>query len=180
MIRRTVQALLVVAALAAAAPVAAQDLPLSAFFGRYEGSGIAENRQSLYFGVTVRDMDVHIGPDGAGFFVEWTTVIRSGGDPNNPNVRRRQTRIAFDPSDRENVFVAHEQGEPLRGGAYIWARLSGSALIVYVLAIDSDGSYIIQRYARSLSDTGMQMEFSRTRDGEEVLMARGRLVRVAN
>ena len=180
MMRGILRALLLATTLVAAVPVAAQNLPLSAFYGRFEGSGIAENRQSLYFGVTVRDMDVVIGPDGDGFFVEWTTVIRSGGDPNNPDVRRRQTRIAFDPSDRKDVFVAREQGEPLRGGAYTWSRLSGTALIVYVLAIDSDGSYIIQRYARSLSDTGMQMDFSRRRDGEEVLMVRGRLVKVAN
>ena len=68
-------------------PAAAADLPLDAFYGRYQGSGIAENRDSLYFGVTVRDLDVLIGAEGSGFFVEWTSVIRSGGDPANPDVR---------------------------------------------------------------------------------------------
>ncbi len=178
--RRIAQALVVIAVFAAAVPVAAQELPLRAFYGLFEGSGIAENRESLYFGVIVRDMDVRIGPDGAGFFVEWTTVIRSGGDPNNPDVRRRQTRIAFDPSDRENVFLAREEGDPLQGGAYIWARIGEPTLFVYVMTIAESGSYDIQHYSRSLSDTGMQLNFSRIRDGKEVLMVQGRLVKVAN
>ena len=61
--------------------VAAQDLPLNAFFGKFSGSGLAQDADRLYFGVTVRDLDVSIEPKDSGFFVEWTSVIRAGGDP---------------------------------------------------------------------------------------------------
>ena len=40
----------------------AEDLRTAAFFGQWIGSGIAHSQDSLYFGVTVRDLDVRIGP----------------------------------------------------------------------------------------------------------------------
>ncbi len=52
----------------------AQDLPIAAFFGSFKGGGVAENRDSIYFGVTVRDLDVTIRPEGSGFRVDWTTI----------------------------------------------------------------------------------------------------------
>ena len=64
--------------------MAVENLPAAAFFGTFQGSGYAENRDSLYFGTTVRDLDVVIAPAGAGFSVTWTTVIRGGGDPDKP------------------------------------------------------------------------------------------------
>ncbi|MBT6119671.1 MAG: hypothetical protein HOH66_17555, partial [Rhodospirillaceae bacterium] len=46
-------ALAALAVVALSAPTAwAQNLPLKAFFGHYQGNGIAESADSLYFGVT--------------------------------------------------------------------------------------------------------------------------------
>src|SRR3546814_3742207 len=78
---------------------AADPLPTDAFYGHYQGAGVAENADSLYFGVTVRDIDVRIGPREGGFFVEWTSVIRAGGDPDKPEVRRRTATLAFVPGN---------------------------------------------------------------------------------
>ena len=56
----------------------AADLGIKAFFGNFQGGGVAENDDSLYFGVTARDFDVDIQPTGQGFSVKWTSVIRGG------------------------------------------------------------------------------------------------------
>lgn len=170
--------LLVVAGLA---PLAlAQDLTVQAFYGRYQGSGIAQNRDSLYFGVTVRDFDVLIGADGPGFFVEWTSVIRGGGDPANPGVRRKVSRAAFDPAATPGIFRAREQGDPLRGEAYGWARIKDQTLTVHLMAIREDGGYEIQTYDRTLTGAGMDLRFVRVSDGESVREVNGKLVKIAN
>ena len=54
----------------------AADLSITAFFGAFQGSGVAENADSLYFGTTARDLDIVIGADNTGgaFFVRWTTL----------------------------------------------------------------------------------------------------------
>lgn len=161
-------------------PGAAEDLPVSAFFGRFQGSGIAENQDSLYFGVTVRDLDVRIGPDGNGFYVEWTSVIRSGGDPNNPDVRRKTTRVSFAPSERQGIFEAGDGADPIAGGELAWASVSNNTLIVNTLFIREDGGYEMQSYERTLDVGGMDLNFVRIRDGEPVRRVEAQLVKVAN
>ncbi len=173
--------LLPLAVLAGLAPVAlAQDLSVQAFYGRFQGSGIAQNRDSLYFGVTVRDFDVVIGADGPGFFVEWTSVIRGGGDPANPDVRRKVSRISFDPTAKPRVFRAREQGDPLGGEAFGWARIKDQTLTLHFMGIREDGGYEIQSYDRTLTGAGMDLRFVRLSDGEPVREVNGKLVKIAN
>ncbi len=157
-----------------------QNLPLNAFFGTFAGSGIAEDTDSLYFGVTVRDLDVTIGPEGAGFFVEWTSVIRSGGDPNNPDVRKRTTRASFVPTDRPAVFSSPDGGQPFDGNPLNWAYINGNTLSVNVFVIREDGGYEVQSYDRTLTGGGMELVFTRIRDGEAVRSVDAQLVKVAN
>ncbi len=169
------------AVLGGLAPLAqAQDLTAKAFYGRFQGSGIAENRDSLYFGVTIRDFDVLIGAEDPGFFVEWTSVIRGGGDPANPDVRRKVTRVTFDPAAEPGVFQARQQGDPLMGEAYGWARIKGQTLSVHLMAIRKDGGYEIQSYDRTLTGNGMELHFVRLSDGEPVREVNGRLIKIAN
>ena len=47
----------------------AQDLAPAAFYGTFQGSGFAENKDSIYFGTTVRNLDVIIASSGSGFSV---------------------------------------------------------------------------------------------------------------
>jgi hypothetical protein len=164
-----------------AAPISAhaQTLSADAFYGHYQGSGIAENEDSLYFGVTVRDLDVRVGPEGDGFFVEWTSVIRGGGDPNNPDIRKRSARVAFSPSAKPNVFTSKSATDPMAGGL-IWARLLDQTLTVNVMRISDNGSYTVQTYNRTLSGTGMTLNFVNTADGEPLRQVEARLVKVGD
>ncbi|MAJ92842.1 MAG: hypothetical protein CMM63_04950 [Rhodospirillaceae bacterium] len=75
----------------AADAASAADLNIKASYGKVQGGGITENDDSIYFGVTARDFDFTIGPAGNGFYVEWTSVIRGGGDPKNRTLGPRQT-----------------------------------------------------------------------------------------
>jgi len=117
--------------------------------------------------------------DGGGFSVRWTSVIRQGGDPRAPDVRRKETVRTFAPTERPNVFRAREEGDPYRDGELSWARIEGTTLIVYQMVIGADGRYEVQRYRRTLSGTGMQLTYSRIRDGEQIRTVQGRLVKIA-
>ena len=161
------------------APAVAADLNIKAFFGKFQGGGIAENDDSIYFGVTARDFDVTIAPAGSGFSVIWTSVIRGGGDPNKPNVRRKTTKRTFEPTGKRGVWKAVESKDPVADGELCWARLRENTLSVYLMVIRDDGAYEIQKYDRTLQPSGMLMNFTRVRDGERVRQVKGRLVKVA-
>jgi hypothetical protein len=160
-------------------PALAQDLPIAAFFGTFKGGGIAENRDSIYFGVTVRDFDVTIRPSGEGFTVEWATVIRKGGDPRRPKVRRKAQSATFIPTGRHGVYRATDLGDPLAGGRYAWARIEKQTLMVYLMTIDERGRYSMQSYARTLKPSGMDFVFQRIRDGEPMRTVKGKLIKYA-
>ena len=173
-------AILAAMLVACLAPTAfAADLDIKAFFGKFEGGGIAENEDSIYFGVTARDFDVVIGPEGDGFRVTWTSVIRGGGTPGNPDVRRKTTALVFDPSDRPGIWRAAPSKDPIAGGEQGWATIRDTTLSVYLMAIRDDGGYDIQQYDRKILPTGMELLFTRLRDGDPVRSVKGRLVKIA-
>jgi hypothetical protein len=166
--------------LALTPPLAAADAaPIETFFGSFKGSGIAENADSLFFGVTVRDFDVEIGSKSSGFEVKWTAVIRGGGDVAKPNVRRKTLSLSFAPSDRPNVFEAVDTEDPMSGEPFAWARIDGQTLTVYMLLIRDDGGYEVQSYARTLTAQGMDLVYGRVRDGDIVRTVKGKLVKYA-
>jgi hypothetical protein len=165
---------------ASLSPAAAQDLPLGAFFGSFKGGGVAENRDSIYFGVTVRDFDVTIKPEGQGFKVDWATIIRRGGDPNNPKVKRKTQSATFLATDKPGVYRATDLADPLQGGKYAWARIEKQTLYVYALLIGDDGRYDMQIYERTIKPSGMDFIFHRVRDGEPVRTVKGKLIKYAN
>ncbi|MEP4379895.1 MAG: hypothetical protein ABJ215_16535 [Alphaproteobacteria bacterium] len=162
------------------APTAtAQSLPVNAFYGHFQGSGVAENSDSLYFGVTVRDLDVKIGAEGTGFYVEWTSVIRSGGDPNNPDIRRRTQRMDFTPGANAGVFNATGRDNPRTDGL-AWAQIRDQTMSVHVMQITASGGYVIQTYNRTLEGTGMRLKFINIANGEPQREVDARLVKVGN
>jgi hypothetical protein len=158
----------------------ARDLTPAHFFGTFQGSGFAEDKDSIYFGTTVRDLDVVIAPSGNGFNVTWTTIIRSGGDPLKPNVRRKTQTVTFAPTENHNVFRGTSSGDPLSGNRYVWSKIEGNTMTVYIITISNSGAYNIQSYARTLSGYGMELVFSRIRDGEPVRTARAKLTKAFN
>ena len=157
----------------------AQDLPASAFYGTWEGSGVAENADSLYFAMTTRDFDVVIGAAGDGFTVTWTTVIRSGGDPNNPDIRRRQASLTFEPAARPGVYESTDSGDPLDGGVLSWARIDGNTLSIHQMTLNDSGGFELTTSDRTITSLGMELSFRRLRDGEQVRTVTGRLIKIA-
>ena len=176
--RRFLAILAGVAAMAAG-PAAAADVSIRAFYGTFSGGAVAENADSVYFATTARDSDVVIRPDGEGFSVTWTSVIRGGGTPGDPDVRRKSDTRTFVPSGRPGLWRATDSGDPTKGGEMGWARIEDRSLIIYLMVIDAKGRYQIQRYERTVGGLGMDLTFSRVRDGEQVRTAKGRLVKIA-
>ena len=157
---------------------AAQNLPVGAFFGHFSGGGIASNADSLYFAVTARDFDVTIAPAGRGFRVDWTSVIRRGGTPGKPDIRRRSTSKTLLPTANPLVFHGKESGDPLAGKEMCWARIEGSTMSVFLMTVDEDGIYELQEYNRKLTGAGMDLVFRSWRDGDRLRTVSGKLVKV--
>lgn len=163
----------------AAGSAHAADLSIKAFFGKFQGGGVAENDDSLYFGVTARDFDVDIQPADKGFSVTWTSVIRGGGTPGKPESRRKTSMRTFKPSSRPGIWEAVASKDPIDGGEMSWARITGNTMTVYLMVVRNDGAYELQQYARTILPSGMEMVFTRLRDGDKVRSVKGRLVKVA-
>jgi hypothetical protein len=161
--------------------VAAPKVDIKAFFGSFAGSGVSDGDDVAYFGVTQRDLDVRISAaaDG-GFTVAWTTVLREGGDPKAPNVRRRATTMTFTPGPRPGLFRATDNGDPLTGDMLSWARISGTTLSIHQFTVLADGRHEIQTYDRTLSGTGMDLVYTRVVQGDRQRRVRGKLVKNAS
>ena len=166
-------------AMSVAGGAQAADLSIKAFFGKFQGGGVAENDDSLYFGVTARDFDVDIQPVDTGFSVSWTSVIRSGGVPGKPESRRKTSMRTFKPSSRPGIWEAAKSKSPVNGGELCWARVKDNTLTVFLMVVRKDGAYELQQYDRKILPTGMALVFTRLRDGDKVRSVKGRLVKVA-
>ena len=156
---------------------AAEQLSIEAFYGNFQGSGIARTDTSDYFGLTLRDFDVTIRPEGAGISISWTTVLRQGGDPDNPDVRRKSNNLTFVPSDLPGVYRAANSGDALSGQPLAWAYVEGYTLTVHSLVVLNTGGYVMQTYNRTLSDMGMALQFISIKNGETARKVEGRLTK---
>lgn len=159
------------------AAVHAQGVDMNAFYGRFEGMGIAEDAESIYFETTVRELAVEIRPGAEGFEIYWSTAFSKGGDPNAPTRKQREATIKFAPTAQPGIFASIER-DPF-GKPMWWAALRGQTLYTYMMQIDNQGQWIIQKYARTLTGTGMDLQFERYRDGEDVRTVKGRLNRIS-
>ena len=107
-------------------------------------------------------------------------LLREGGEPGRPNVRRRTQTLAFAPGQIAGQYRGTESGDPLNGGRMVWARLAGQTLTIYSLEFGEGGRYEMETYARTLVGTGMDLNYSRVSEGERVRGVKGRLVKQAN
>lgn len=155
---------IVLVGLGLSTPGVAADRGPEAFFGRYQGSGITQSPNVAFYGFTDRDLDVQIGPDEKGFFVEWTTVIRDWRDT---ETRRNTSRISFEPSGRPGIYIERAAAMRVADGLS-WATIRGETLSVRVLAILDDGAYEVHSYDRSLSENGLFLYFRSDRDGQVI------------
>ena len=64
-------------------------------------------------------------------------------------------------------------------GCYAWAYIKGQTLTVHSLVIDETGSYTMHSYDRTLTGLGMELEFTRVRDGEPTKTVTGKLTKAS-
>lgn len=159
---------------------AAADLAIDAFYGHFQGAGISRSDASDYFGLTVRDFDVTIEPAENGFSVSWTTVLREGGSPEEPNIRRKSAELVFTKGARAGIWEVTGAGNPLIGAPLAWAHIDDNALVIHSMVIIDSGDYAVQTYRRTLTDLGMELLFTSVRSGETTRMVEGRLTKAAN
>lgn len=140
----------------------------SAFVGNYSGSADVVTADGSSH---KRDMSVEISLTKDGFNVSWTSVsYKSDG-----RVKEKSYSIDFIPTDRPQVFAAAQkkdvfghlvQLDPMKGEPFIWARIITDTMTVYSLFVNEDGGYEMQQYDRTLTEGGLQLEFSRVRNGQ--------------
>jgi len=131
------------------------------FYGRYQGTGLAHDPNTMAFGFDKRDFDVEIGAAEGGFFVAWTTVMQS---PASRETKRKTARIVFKPSGRPGIYIDAAAPAQIADGLS-WASISGRALTVRLLTILDDGTYQVQTYQRSLNKDGLYLVFRSDGDG---------------
>jgi len=166
-------------AAAVAQPAVAEDRKISAFFGAYTGQSISVTGE----GLSARDLNVTIKKTKEGFNLSWTTVTRK----KEQSAKRKSYSIDFSKSPRKNMWGSAVRRDafgnmqpinPLReGDPFVWATLKGSTFTVYALLITSAGGYELQTYARTLTDGGMTLNFTRLRDGEQLRAITGVLLK---
>lgn len=162
----------------------AADLGIAAFEGMWQGNSVSESAVSANFQLTSRDIDVTIrAGGGGGFNIVWNTVQRQKGDPNNPRAKLKSTKMQFAPL-RAGVWRGADNSDPLTTASsaaspYAWAYIKDRGLRIVTLRIYPDGRHETQIYNRTLSGTGMVLEFVRNVDGVQVRQASGRLIKVA-
>lgn len=159
-----------------AGPAMAQDY--AAFLGHWKGSGISETEDSIYFAVTVRDMDVQIeAVDDTAFRLTWTTVTRESGDPDNPKIKKKSASFVFRANGTPGVYMSEDMGDPLQSEPVWWSRIEGETLYTYMLRIREDGTWQVQKYTRTVTGMGMSLTYQRITDGEAERQVRGRLIK---
>jgi len=164
----------------APAPASADMERLQPFFGHFVGHSLDTEGE----GVSKRDFDVTIeATDNNGFQVSWRTFIYR----NNGDVKKKDFSIEFRPTDRSGIYTSAEKtdmfgaripSDPMKGDAYTWAVVGDQRLTVYGFAVTDDGGYEMQVYHRTLTDFGMNLEFSRQREDGVFRRISGTLRRV--
>jgi hypothetical protein len=165
--------------LLAAGDAEAQGGGIQRFYGTYAGEAVSESGNEL----DKRDISVEITPQGKGFKVKWTAVIKRGGD----QPRREERTITSLPAKRPDIFSSAMRTDqfgnavpldPLSGDPYIWARIDGDKLWMYALFVTETGGYEMQTYERTLVPGGMNLRYSRVRDGEVLRTVTGKLKKI--
>jgi len=152
---------------AALSSLQAQAADIAAFEGDYVGSANVVDDDGTE---TPRDMSVSIHGLKDGFNVSWTTTTYKA----DGRVKAQKFSIDFKQSDRSDVYSAamkrnvfgHEVPlDPMQGEPFVWGRIEGDTLTVFSLFIDETGDYELQQFDRTLAEGGLDLSFSRFRNG---------------
>ncbi len=157
----------------------AADSDLEAFFGEYEGEAVTDYDGEL----TKRDLRVKISRIGHGFALNWISVTKKASG----KLKRKEYSIDFHPTRRSNIYRSGERKDlfgnavpldPMQGDPYVWARVDKDTLTVYALHVLEDGGYEMQTYTRTRIPEGLDLKYSRVRDGEVLRTVAGTLLEV--
>lgn len=157
----------------------AADQTYERFFGEYEGTGFVDPAGSL----ETRDLKVNIVETDKGFKVTWVSISRSSSG----KTKRKSYTVEFQPSKREGIYSAAMRTDlfgnrvpldPMSGDPYVWARIDENMLIVYAMLINDDGGYEMQVYERTLTPNGLDLSYSRIRDGKKLRTITANLKRI--
>ncbi len=169
----SLMALLILAPVGSARAEAA----LQDFFGQYKGYGFAQDDSGPFIN-TPRDFELTIAPlEPGGFEIAWTTIKRKGSSPNNLQAEMSRSSASFLPTNKPGLYHAVGTGDPLGGGAMMWARLAGDLLYVYRMVVSPDGVPELHVYRRMWTAKGLELFFTAARDGIVVRSVRGRYAR---
>ncbi len=165
----TAIAVTIIATLFTALPVIAQAQSIAPFLGTYTGSAELEEAGTL----TRRDMSVEINETDDGYSVSWT----SGTYKPDGRIKEKSYTIEFVASERQDIYASAMQTnvfgkqvplDPLKGEPFVWSRIVGDTLSVFSLFINEGGDYEMQEYHRTLTEGGLDLDFSRFYDGVKV------------
>lgn len=169
----------------AAVPAAANDATIEDFAGSWHGAEVEVSGDAGGLTLEPADLNMEIERDGAGFRMRWTSLGREDGD----TLERQEIDARFTPTHRAGVyafapggssllsrlFADPETGNPLEGDALLWARLAGTTLTVYSLAVDYHGGLELDRYACTLRADGLDVRYSHRMENDRVLTIEGRM-----
>ncbi len=145
------------------------DAAIDPFVGRYAGRA-----KFLDAGAEVeRDLSVDIAKTKDGFSVAWQAITHKP----DGKLKAKEYSIDFIPTRRpqvytsamrKNVFGGVEPLDPMKGEPYVWGRIIGNTLTIFALLINDEGGYELQVYDRMLVAEGLDLTYSRIRDGEQL------------
>lgn len=150
-------------------PLAAAAADIGPFVGRYAGSA----NLTLEGENEPRDMGVEVRETDKGFTIDWvSTTYRPDG-----RTKVSSYSVDFLPTDRDNVFAAAQrknvfghsvQLDPMKGEPFVWSRIVDDTLSLFSLHVDEDGGYQMQEYHRTLTEGGLDLDYTSVRNGEPV------------
>jgi hypothetical protein len=162
-------------------PALSGTMPVEPFFGEYRGKTISEEDGET----TARDLGVSIEPDGEYFKITWSTATRRRAEG---ELKRKSYAISFVPTQRPEIYRSAMRTDmfgnrvpmdPLSGDPFVWCRIAGRTLTVYALLINDAGRYDLQVYDRTLVDKGLDLKFTRLREGDPPRILSAFLERIA-
>ena len=136
------------------------------FIGKYMGEthDVQNDRE------VKRDLSVEISKRKNGFRIEWkTTKLKSSGKTST-----KEYSIEFDATERDhiyssamkaNLFGGRQPLDPMKGDPYVWAKIEGKVITVHAMIIAEDGGYEMLSYKRSLVKSGLNLDFTRVKNG---------------
>ena len=149
----------------------AADRKIDEFYGRWIGTGTANQGAAGSAASQSRDSEVIIEKTADGFKISWTTMSSDVGNGSQSKVKA--SSLTFKASKKAGVFVDLKSGDAMQGKKTTWARVSGDTLTINQLVIADDGQWDVTVYDRTLKDADhMNLAFTRLTNGVVARQAR--------